>query len=226
MTNGTSQGLFIVVAIIIFGIFIGLTYTLFGSEGLSNDLKGIFDNALEDALTTLDSSDVAKKDYTWNEVYSEENIEFKLLEKQTAYDLKPTLPFKMLDYEQDKTFKVSFDITLNSGTLNSIGGHNHMSANQMLLINGKRVQGKYQGGYDLAWNNGADLDISIGETVHIDLVFITDRFNNPIDGNTNMYFSIEPNRQHKDGSSFLLKEPFNATVTNLKVSEGTENGIE
>ncbi len=39
--------MFVVVAIVIFGIFIGLTYTLFGSEGLSNDLKGIFTNAIE-----------------------------------------------------------------------------------------------------------------------------------------------------------------------------------
>ncbi len=45
MTEGTSQGLFVVVAIVIFGIFIGLTYTLFGSEGLSNDLENIFNDA-------------------------------------------------------------------------------------------------------------------------------------------------------------------------------------
>lgn len=56
MTEGTSQGLFVVVAIVIFGIFIGLSYTLFGSEGLSNDLKGIFSNATEQASKKLSNA--------------------------------------------------------------------------------------------------------------------------------------------------------------------------
>ncbi len=56
MTEGTSQGLFVVVAIVIFGIFIGLTYTLFGSEGLTNDLKVLFTNATEQANIGLTSS--------------------------------------------------------------------------------------------------------------------------------------------------------------------------
>lgn len=48
MTNGTSQGLFIVVAIVIFGIFVGLSYTLFGDE-LSPALQGLFGQSTEQA---------------------------------------------------------------------------------------------------------------------------------------------------------------------------------
>lgn len=49
MTNGTSQGLFIVVAIVIFGIFVLLSQTLFGDQ-LSNGLSGLF----EDSITLVE----------------------------------------------------------------------------------------------------------------------------------------------------------------------------
>lgn len=46
MTDGTSQGLFIVVAIVIFGIFVGLAYTAFG-EVLQPKMVTIFETALD-----------------------------------------------------------------------------------------------------------------------------------------------------------------------------------
>lgn len=48
MTNGTSQGLFIVVAIVIFGIFVGLSYTIFGDE-LTPKVLGLFEQSTEQA---------------------------------------------------------------------------------------------------------------------------------------------------------------------------------
>ena len=52
MTNGTSQGLFIVVAIVIFGIFVGLSYTLFGDE-LTPKVVGLFEQSTEQASGNL-----------------------------------------------------------------------------------------------------------------------------------------------------------------------------
>ncbi len=76
MTEGTSQGLFVVVAIVIFGIFIGLTYTLFGSEGLSNDLKGIFINATEQASKSLDKyQDTFYRDNITAKIISNDKVE-------------------------------------------------------------------------------------------------------------------------------------------------------
>lgn len=46
MTNGTSQGLFIIVAVIIFGIFVLISYLLFGDK-LKTGLANIFDDSLE-----------------------------------------------------------------------------------------------------------------------------------------------------------------------------------
>lgn len=54
MTDGTSQGLFIVVAIVIFGIFVVLAYILF-EDTLSPTLANMFTNATEQAQSRLDN---------------------------------------------------------------------------------------------------------------------------------------------------------------------------
>lgn len=60
MTNGTSQGLFVVIAIIIFGIFVGISYLLF-RDTLKPSLSNIFTDGLNQAnclLTNNDESNV------------------------------------------------------------------------------------------------------------------------------------------------------------------------
>lgn len=54
MTDGTSQGLFIVVAIVIFGIFVVLAYILF-EDTLSPTLANMFTTATEQASERLES---------------------------------------------------------------------------------------------------------------------------------------------------------------------------
>lgn len=54
MTDGTSQGLFIVVAIVIFGIFILLSQTVFGN--LSDGVVGLFGTATDEASLALHSN--------------------------------------------------------------------------------------------------------------------------------------------------------------------------
>ncbi len=55
MTNGTSQGLFVVVAIIIFGIFVLISYMLF-KDNLKPTLANIFTDGLEQAKDSLANS--------------------------------------------------------------------------------------------------------------------------------------------------------------------------
>lgn len=52
MTNGTSQGLFVIVAVIIFGIFVLISYMLFGDK-LKTNLGAIFDTSMEHSLENL-----------------------------------------------------------------------------------------------------------------------------------------------------------------------------
>ncbi len=84
MTEGTSQGLFVVVAIVIFGIFVGLTYTLFGSEGLTNDLENLF--TLSTEQVTLNNGEKVNK----NEViyFEDLNLESTIIEElKTNYNI-------------------------------------------------------------------------------------------------------------------------------------------
>ncbi|HBI1635456.1 TPA: hypothetical protein I0F70_RS09635 [Enterococcus faecalis] len=72
MTNGTSQGLFVVVAIVIFGIFTLTSYLLF-KDNLKPTLANIFTDGLEQADSYL--SEVIKEKYlTWRVFDNEINV--------------------------------------------------------------------------------------------------------------------------------------------------------
>lgn len=55
MTNGTSQGLFIVISVIIFGIFVLISYILF-KDTMKTSLTAIFTDSLEQSSNNLDGS--------------------------------------------------------------------------------------------------------------------------------------------------------------------------
>ena len=52
MTDGASQGLFVIVAVVIFGIFVLIAYLLF-RDTLKDSLGGIFKNATSTATASL-----------------------------------------------------------------------------------------------------------------------------------------------------------------------------
>lgn len=52
MTDGASQGLFVIVAVVIFGIFVLIAYILF-RETLQPKLADIFKDATSDAVASL-----------------------------------------------------------------------------------------------------------------------------------------------------------------------------
>lgn len=54
MTDGASQGLFVIVAVVIFGIFVALAYLLFRQQ-LSDALSSIFKTSIEQASSNLAS---------------------------------------------------------------------------------------------------------------------------------------------------------------------------
>lgn len=52
MTDGASQGLFVIVAVVIFGIFVALAYLLF-REQLTTALGNIFKTSIAQASSNL-----------------------------------------------------------------------------------------------------------------------------------------------------------------------------
>lgn len=85
MTNGTSQGLFVVVAIVIFGIFVLISYLLF-RHNLKPTLANIFTDGLQQAKDNLNSENensFPKKD---NIIFTgEKNDSSQLLGYQYSY---------------------------------------------------------------------------------------------------------------------------------------------
>lgn len=74
MTEGSSKGLFITVAIVIFGIFVGLTYLIF-EDTLSPSLAGFFESSVpkdkdkdNDEIKDVIKDDIYLGDYTEEEV--------------------------------------------------------------------------------------------------------------------------------------------------------------
>lgn len=60
MTNGTSQGLFIVVGVVIFGIFISIAYVLFGDD-IKVGLGSVFDDSIDEVKKKEENSEVLDK---------------------------------------------------------------------------------------------------------------------------------------------------------------------
>ncbi|EFU73706.1 leucine-rich repeat domain-containing protein [Enterococcus italicus] len=69
MTNGTSQGLFIVVAIIIFGIFTLTSYVLF-KDNLKPTLANIFTNGFNQSTTALNNGIILENNINTDETNS------------------------------------------------------------------------------------------------------------------------------------------------------------
>lgn len=125
MTNGTSQGLFIVVAIIIFGIFILTSYLLF-RDNLKPTVANIFTDGLEQAKDSVREK--------WNNAYQ--------------YDSNAQLSFYSLDEENSEIgYRYSFDINSNEiqninitkktfDKLYKINGDT-LVLNRVLVINGR-----------------------------------------------------------------------------------------
>ncbi|MCJ0593492.1 hypothetical protein MMJ50_12605 [Enterococcus cecorum] len=59
MTDGASQGLYVIVAVVIFGIFVLISYMLF-RDNLQPSLSSIFTDSLEQAEDSIDSKIITK----------------------------------------------------------------------------------------------------------------------------------------------------------------------
>lgn len=147
MTEGTSKGLFIVVAIVIFGIFVGLTYTLFGSEGLTKDLKIIFENSIQKTENTFKG---------WNNVnfsiseFKRESINYTSSSNNSVeytsdgqYVNGEGIFIPVTYFEKDANYRLTFEITKLEGSILNVGGHLHVSEKFKTYVDGKLQKETY-----------------------------------------------------------------------------------
>lgn len=83
MTNGTSQGLFVIVAVVIFGIFVAISYTIFRGS-LQPALANIFKDSLTQAKDSLEGNPLEDP---LDKIYTDEDKQVKLgYEKTFKFD--------------------------------------------------------------------------------------------------------------------------------------------
>ncbi|MFS0982551.1 hypothetical protein [Enterococcus casseliflavus] len=98
MTEGASQGLFVIVAIVIFGIFVLISYVLF-KDILKPNLTNIFTDSLEQAEDAIDPKIITKIDII------EKTNEIKNLKKNQSaeyYINEFTNAFEFRDQDGEK----------------------------------------------------------------------------------------------------------------------------
>lgn len=102
-------------------------------------------------------------------------------------------------FELTKKYVLSFDITVNSGTISTIGGESNSFTTNKTIIDGISIDG--------SWNSGKTTNWSSGK--HRVEVYLT----NKSTGVKHLY--IQPNR---NANSFT---PYSATISNLQLETGT-----
>ena len=93
MTNGSSQGLFVVVSVVIFGIFVAISYSLF-RDTLTPSLASIFGNSIsfgQENLVSFERISLYKGEYA--EIISDKNGEIQLERVDSDYDSSYANPF-------------------------------------------------------------------------------------------------------------------------------------
>ena len=207
MTDGTSQGLFIVVAIVIFGIFTVMAYILF-EDTLSPALASMFINATETASENLNKEVVFSAKNL--KVYQPHLVQVHTRDRGSitfSTDGTSTvgegvfIPTKFFDI--NKKYKLSYDLEVLGGEVRNIGGHMSLSDQTTITIDG--VEHTVTAGDSYApYPSGNDKR-------HVEIVFNTNRLfldeNGEIQVLTNIYpeVYIQPNRKISEDIYYKIK---------------------
>ncbi len=197
MTNGTSQGLFVVVAIVIFGIFVGLSYTLFG-DTLQPQLVNIF-------ITATDINSTPVKEFMLDKIGAWKGSKVSLNPKENSFkfsnnssDYRGGLSFPADYFKKGSTYRLSFDMTKLSGDIKGIGGHLFTSDKTVVSIDGQEITEGWRTNTANGMENETDWSLGVvypndTKTHHVTVTFeMNIDAKDSIMNDPNIY--IQPNR--------------------------------
>lgn len=229
MTNGTSQGLFIVVGIVIFGIFAVMSYILF-DDIFNPAIKGIYNDAREETTANIDKQhevdfwdDLVGRNTTTSNFSKTANTAKMVSQGEKFASI--TIPSEVL--EPKTRYKLTFDAKVLSGNMTHIGGHMHSTKHLQVKINGETVATQNFTGYETGneilglnkWNSGIALDGSNNYKIEVlfDTAFWDVDFPYTFPLNTAEFrsFHIDGNRHHY-GS---LNKAHTLEISNVKLIE-------
>ena len=213
MTEGTSQGLFIVVAIVIFGIFVVMAYILF-EDTLSPAMANMFTTATEHAEMNREISDnlVTTQDWTtWQNSASTGTVEIVemtdeyIIFEATKHSIHGGIHFQNTIVEPNTKYALSYDITLLDGEVDRLGGHLKSNLSSKVYINQKYYRDEY--------HEGVPFTLTKGNPVHNKVIYTTN------DEITDMDFvHIQPNREYTSKVSLLERydKAYKVKVENIR----------
>ena len=164
MTDGTSQGLFVTVAIVVFGIFVVMAYILF-EDTLSPAMANMFTTATEQASKDLRTSQWD----SFNVVPSGESFgDMELLAPNTyqissfgTYFNGDGIHIPHRHFVRNKNYVATYDIEVVEGTVERWGGRLSMSDATRLYINDSYIGGNYSIGHNYTMNKGERYSVRV-----------------------------------------------------------------
>ncbi len=220
MTEGTSQGLFVVVAIVIFGIFVGLSYTVFG-DVLQPQLVNII-------RTSTDINSKSVKEFNLEDVEAWNGTDIKLspTENKFLFSSNPKfmggLRFPADYFKKGSTYRLAFDITKLSGDIEGIGGHLFTSKNTVVTLDGQEITEGWRTNSSIGLENETPWSLGVvypndTETHTVTVTFeINIDIKDSVTNDPNIY--IQPNRNQSAGYAPEAHD-YSVLIENIELDE-------
>ena len=211
MTEGTSQGLFIVVAIVIFGIFVVLAYILF-EDTLSPALANMFMDATETASDRLidkskpfDANQLLLHNPQKRDLYIVSQDSSQITFESTApNNIQAGVYIEGNHFKQKGSYILEYDITLLGGEMYQLGGHIHLgNEKQDMYINDVKQDSIYYVGNPYAFEKDVPVRIKVHFEHQKEIV------------NDKIY--IQPNRGAIVGMDYLT--PYKVQLSNVTLTK-------
>lgn len=228
MTNGTSQGLFIVVAIVIFGVFVGLSYTIFGDE-LGPSLVNLFEESFVQSTDAVNgvldrqllnlhtvNLDIAQNGFTLEKDYTNKEL---TLESERGLGGGIKIPTAGL-LKINTAYYLEFDMEVLSGKVEHVGGHLGLTEDADVYINDELTVSGNDVGND--WTMGVHLPntLTTNNKINVKVYFTA---NSLTDGQyEDAPLKIQPNRLWNN-PDHGYGEPYKVKISNLSFAELRDN---
>ena len=185
MDTGSNKSLFTLIAVVIFGIFLSLSYWMFQDE-----LKNVLADVMGNVTTEVDETVIGGNTLPLGELdffplststYSHINGVFEYSSTGLAWS---GLGITAANFEPNTTYSLTFTITKLSGNVTNLGGHSWISDYSEVYIDGVIMDGTWVSGNAVYPNDNLPHRVQV--------IFNTNRWE--INSNRNLY--IQPNRSH------------------------------
>ena len=201
MESGSNKSLFTLIAVVVFGIFLSLSYYLY-QDSFKGILASVMDKTSQRTNIMLNVGDT---------IFEQPTVTFARSGSGTG----PIISMKPLDYYLNETYILSFSLTLNSGEIRTIGGHLlGTSTDCQVYVNDQLMTANHTIAYN-TWYSGVPVTMAVGDTINVKVVF---NQKEPCWQYTDNPIKIQPNRDWNTTNCGYSYD-YNATINNIALTQ-------